>query len=454
MTQGENHKIPPGVSGLALFKMLPQFRRDSLQTFSHLSQQYGHFVRFKGLVTAYQLTHPHDIERVLQTNQQNYRKGRLYAEAKSSLGNGLLISEGDFWRRQRRLAQPAFHRQHIAGFATIMTGATEAMLEQWRKYEQDERAFDVVSEMKRLTLRIVGLTLFSTELGDDMEVISRALEIGRAHFMRRMWQPIRLPVSVPTKSNRVFLQAIREAEAVIYRIIAEHRQEPEANPHNLLSMLLRARDEETGESMSDRQLRDESLTIMTAGHETTAIALFWTWYLLAQHKDAERKLHDELSDVLGGRAPTFEDLPNLKYTLMIIEEALRLYPPVWVIGRRAIADDVIGGYRIKAGSEIVLSPYITHRHADFWDEPERFNPERFSPEESAARPRFAYFPFGGGARVCIGNNFALMEAQLILATVAQKYRLRLSPNCVVEPEASFTLHPRQGVMMNLQKLST
>ncbi|MEJ7625168.1 MAG: cytochrome P450 [Pyrinomonadaceae bacterium] len=444
--------MPSGVSGFALFKMLPQFRRDLLQTFSNLSQEYGHIVRLKGLLTAYQLTHPHDIERVLQTNQQNYRKGRIYAEAKSSIGNGLLISEGDFWRRQRRLAQPSFHRQHIAGFAKIMTDSTETMLEQWQKYEQDEQPFDVVSEMKRLTLRIVGLTLFSTELGDGMDVISRSLEIARAHFMRRMWQPIRLPVSIPTKRNRVYLRAIRDAEEIIYRIIAEHRQKPEANPNNLLSMLLRAQDEETGESMSDRQLRDESLTIMTAGHETTAVALSWTWYLLSQHKDVERKLHAELADVLGGRTPTFEDLPNLKYTLMIIEEALRLYPPVWILGRMAIGDDEIGGYQIKAGSEIILSPYITHRHADFWDEPEKFNPERFSPEESAARPRFAYFPFGGGARLCIGNNFALMEAQLILATVAQKFRLRLLPDCVVEPEASFTLHPRQGIMMNLEKL--
>lgn len=450
--QSDDHKTPPGVSGLALLRLLPQFRRDSLQTFHNLSRQYGHFIRFKGLLTAYLLTHPRDVERVLQTNQQSYRKGRLYAEAKSSLGNGLLISEGDFWRRQRRLAQPAFHRQHIAGFAKVMTDAAEAMLEQWQTYEHGGRPLDVVSEMKRLTLRIVGLTLFSTELGDGMLTISRAVEVARAHFMRRMWQSIRLPVSIPTKSNRLFLRAIRDAEGVIYRIIAEHRRQPEASPHNLLSMLLRAKDEDTGERMSDRQLRDESLTIITAGHETTAVALSWAWYLLARHKDVERKLHDELSGVLGGRAPTFEDLPNLKYTLMIIEEALRLYPPVWVIGRTAIADDEIDGYRIKAGSEIILSPYLTQRHADFWDEPEEFRPERFSPEESAARPRFAYFPFGGGARVCIGNNFALMEAQLILATVAQKYLLRLPTERVVEPEASFTLHPRQSVLMNLVKL--
>lgn len=441
----------PGVGGLALFRMLPQFRRAPLQTLSDLTRQYGHVVRFKGLVTGYQLTHPRDVEHILQTNQQNYRKGAIYAEAKSSLGDGLLISEGDFWRRQRRLAQPAFHRQRIAGFTRIMTDSAEAMLGRWRANRRDGEPFDVVPEMKRLALRIVGSALFNTDLAGDMDVIGRALEIGRAHFMRRMWQLVRLPVSIPTRRNRIFLRAVREAEAVIYRIIAEHRRQMDANADDLLSMLMRSRDEETGEGMSDRQLRDESLTIMTAGHETTAVALSWTWYLLARHEDVERKLHDELSRVLGGRTPTFEDLPDLKYTLMVVEEAMRLYPPAWVVGRKASGVDEVGGYRIEAGAEIILSPYITQRHADFWDDPESFNPERFSPGQSASRPRFAYFPFGGGSRLCIGNNFALTEAQMVLATVAQRYRLRLPPGRVVEPEASFTLHPRDGIPMSLEE---
>jgi cytochrome P450 len=451
MVETGNHNTVPGVGGLALFRMLPQFRRDPLQTFSALSRQYGHVVRFKGLWTAYQLTHPRDIEHVLQTNQQNYRKGKLYAEGKSSMGNGLLLSEGDFWRRQRRLAQPAFHRPRIAGFVKIMADSTEAMLDQWQEYERNERSFDVVSEMKQLALRIVGRALFSTELDGDVKIIGRTMEIGRAHFMRRMYQVVRLPVSVPTRRNRLYLQAIREAEAIIYRIIAEHRRQSETTQHDLLSMLMEARDEETGESMSDRQLRDEALTIMTAGHETTAVALSWTWYLLSQHEEAERKLHAELSSVLGGRTPTFEDLPSLRYTLMIIEEALRLYPPAWVIGRTAIDDDEVSGYRVEKGSEVLLSPYLTHHHPDFWEEPERFIPERFAPDKSATRMRFAYYPFGGGSRLCIGNNFALIEAQIVLATIAQKYRLRLSDGCTVEHEASFTLHPRKNIMMSLRE---
>ncbi len=305
--------------------------------------------------------------------------------------------------------------------------------------------------MKRLALRIVGLALFSTDLGADMDIIANSLEVARAHFMHRMWRPVRLPVGIPTRRNRALRRAIREAESVIYRIIREHRGRPEADARDLLSMLMSARDEETGEGMDDRQLRDESATIITAGHETTAIALSWTWYLLSRHEEVERKLHEELSAVLGGRTPTFEDLPKLKYTLMVVEESMRLYPPAWVVGRTAVADDEVGGRRIEAGAEVILSPYITQRHPDFWDEPESFIPERFSPETSAGRHRFAYFPFGGGSRVCIGNNFALAEAQLILATVAQRYRLRLAPGRAVEPEASFTLQPRRGIMMSLEE---
>jgi cytochrome P450 len=451
MLQDDDNRSVPGVTGLALFRMLPEFRRDPLNTFSDLARRHGHFIRFKGLLTAYQLTRPEDIEHVLQTNQQNYRKGRMYAEARASIGNGLLVSEGDFWRRQRRLAQPAFHRYRIAALAAVMTDSTEAMLGRWDKDKRGGRPFDVVPEMKRLALRIVGLAVFSTDLGADMDIIANSLEVARAHFMHRMWQPVRLPVGIPTRRNRALRRAIREAESVIYRIIREHRERPESDAGDLLSMLMSARDEETGEGMNDRQLRDESATIITAGHETTAIALSWTWYLLSRHEEVERKLHEELSAVLGGRTPTFEDLPKLRYTLMVVEESMRLYPPAWVVGRTAVAADEVGGRRIEAGAEVILSPYITHRHPDFWDEPGSFIPERFAPEKSAGRHRFAYFPFGGGSRVCIGNNFALAEAQLILATVAQRYRLRLAPGQAVEPEASFTLQPRGGIMMGLEE---
>jgi cytochrome P450 len=436
---------------MALFRMMSQFRRDPLQTFTDLAQHFGDVVRMKGFWTAYQFNHPRDIEHILQTNYRNYRKSKFYAEGKSAIGNGLLISEGEFWRRQRRLAQPAFHRQRIAWFTKTMTDSTEAMLEAWRPFAQTGEPLNISTEMMRLTLRIVGLALFSTDLSHDTDTIGRSLAVAREHLIRRTWQPIRLPISIPTRRNRNYLQAIRAADKVIYGMIAERRRQPTdaTDTDDLLTLLMRARDEETGEAMSDKQLRDEAMTIMVAGHETTALALSWTWYLLSIHPEVERKLHAELVTMLDGRTPTFEDIPQLKYTLMVIEEAMRLYPPAWVIARTAVNDDFVGGYQIEAKAEIILLPYVTHRHPDFWENAEDFDPERFSPERSEGRPRYAYFPFGGGPRQCIGNNFAMMEAVLVLATVAQKYRLHLVPNQPVEPEPSVTLHARHGIKMIL-----
>jgi cytochrome P450 len=448
-TRGEKPSTAAGLSGLRFFRLMSRFRREPLRVFFELNEEFGHIVRYNGLWTAYQITHPRDIEHVLQTNSQNYRKGRQYQEFRASIGNGLLISEGEFWRRQRRLAQPAFHRQRINAFGETMTNSAEAMLARWQAYAASGESFNVVAEMMRLTLQIVGHTIFGTDLSAETDHIARSLDIARAHAIRRMWQPVKLPVTFPTRANRAFLRAIRESEQVIYRMI-EARRRGEVATDDLLSLLMRARDEETGEAMSDEQLRAEAATILTAGHETTALALSWTWYLLSEHPEVEAKLHAELDAVLAGRAkPTVEDLPRLNYTRMVVEESLRLYPPAWVIGRTAIHDDEIGGYRIKANSEIVMCLYVTHRHPEFWDEPDKFDPERFTPERVAARPRYAYFPFGGGPRQCIGNNFALMEAQLVLATVAARYRLRLTPGQHVEPEASITLHPRHGIRMTL-----
>jgi cytochrome P450 len=449
----ESQPTPAGLGALRLFRLMPRFQREPLSVFFELNREFGHIVRYKGLWTAYQITHPRDIEHVLQTNSQNYRKGRQYQEFRASIGNGLLISDGEFWRRQRRLAQPAFHRQRINAFGETMTNSAETMLARWHADAASGEPFNVVAEMMRLTLEIVGLTIFGTDLSAETDHIARSLDIARAHAIRRMWQPVKLPITFPTRANRAFLRAIRESEQVIYRMI-DARRRGEVTTDDLLSLLMRARDEETGEGMSDEQLRAEAATILTAGHETTALALSWTWYLLAGHPDVEARLHAELDAVLGGRTtPAVEDLPRLAYTRMVIEEAMRLYPPVWVIGRTAIGDDEIGGYRIKANSEIIMCLYVTHRHPEFWDEPDKFDPERFTPERVAARPRYAYFPFGGGPRQCIGNNFALMETQLVLATVAARYRLRLTPGQRVEPEASITLHPRHGIRMTLEARS-
>jgi cytochrome P450 len=262
---------------------------------------------------------------------------------------------------------------------------------------------------------------------------------------------VKFPTSFPTAQNRRFRQAVANAEQIVYELIAERRHGA-GNTDDLLSLLMAARDEETGEGLSDKELRDQAITIIGAGYETTTQALAWTWYLLAKHPEIENKLHAEISEVLGGRTPTFDHLPKLKYTLMVFQEAMRLYPPIWMISRAASEADEIGGYRVPANSEILLLPYITHRNPKYWDNPEEFNPEHFLPEKVAARPRFAYFPFGGGARQCIGNNFALMEAQLIIATVAQKYRLRLTDEQPIKPETSVTLRPNRSLRMALHQV--
>ena len=442
------HKSAPGVSGLAFFRLLPELRRNTLPAFADLARRHGDLVCLRGLWTSFMLMDPRHVEYVLQTNSRNYRKGKNYKEVEATTGNGLFVSEGDVWRRQRRLAQPAFHRQRLAAFAEVMTDCCAAMLERWRPLAERDATVEVGAEMLRLTLGIVGRALFSRDLGDEADTASRSFEVVRKHMIERVMSVVKLPAKLPTPKNRRFRRAITDAERVIYELIAERRS-GRGNAEDLLSLLMASRDEETGEGLSDSELRDQAVTIIGAGYETTTQALTWTWYLLAKHPEVEERLRAEISDVLGGRAPTFEDLPNLKYTLMVFQEAMRLYPPVWVITRAAVGDDEIGGYRVPANSEILMFPYITHRQAKYWERPEEFFPEHFSPERVAARPRFAYFPFGGGPRQCIGNNFALTEAQLVIATVAQKYRLRLTDEREIEPEASVTLRPRGGVKMKL-----
>jgi cytochrome P450 len=426
--------------------------QNPIRFYMRMRREYGDVVRMRSLPTFYWylIAHPEGVEHVLQTHQQNYRKGKLFTKPLSMLvGEGLLTSEGDFWRRQRRLAQPAFHRQRILALGETMTAAAEEMSRRWRGFEKSGEQFDVAMEMTHLTLQIAGRTLFGVDLGGEAGKVGSALRIAFEHLNYRMSYPWALPEALPTRRNRRFLRARRALDEVVYSIIRE-RRERATDTGDLLSMLLMARDEETGEGMSDEQLRDEVLTILIAGHETGAAALAWVWYLLAGHSEVEQKLHAELERVLGGRTPTIEDLPSLPYTKMIFDEVLRLYPPAWGLPRQSIDEDEIGGRRIPAKSILVVSQYVTQRHPDFWDNPDKFEPERFTPERVAARPRFAYYPFGGGARQCIGSNFALMEAQLAVATLAQHFRPRLSAGRVIDPDPTFTLRPRGGVVVTLR----
>ena len=428
--------------------------QDLLGLYMDAAQEYGDVVSFGGTSAwaTYFVSHPEYVKHILQDNNHNYgKKNWLNDMIKPLTGEGLLTSEGEDWRQRRKLAQPAFHRERIAAFATGMTDATTAMLERWESSaapQQPQQPIDIVHEMQRLTLGVVSTALFSTDISADSDEMGGALNDIFAYFNHRSRTPLSLPASVPTRRNRRFKQAVQRLDAITYQVIEEHRR-GEVQSDDLLGMLLEARDEETGEGLSNTQLRDEVGTFLLAGHETTAMTLAWTWYMLSKHTAVEHKLHAELAAVLGGRLPTAADIPQLPYTRMVIQEVMRMYPAAWAMTRGIIEDDEIGGYPIKAGAIMILSPYVTHRHPDFWDNPEGFDPERFTPERIAERPRYAYFPFGGGPRQCIGNEFALMEAQLIVATVAQRYRLNLIPGQKVEPDPIFTLRPNTAVRMAL-----
>lgn len=408
------------------------------------------YLRSFGPIRYYVISNPLDIERVLRTNQRNYTKPKMIRRRFGLLlGEGLFTSEGVHWLRQRRLAQPAFHRQRIATLAGYMTAAAEACGETWEASEQAAEPLDVVTHMMSLTLRVVGEALLGTDPNDRAHIIRNSFEEALGYLNHRLRADVPVPLWVPTSRNRGFRRARATLDREILAIIGERRLSG-GDTGDLLSMLMGTRDEETGEGMSDRELRDELITILLAGHETSAVALSWVWYVLSQYPDVEARLHSEVDRVLGGRVPIVEDLPSLVYTRCVIEETLRLYPPAWVLVRQSKGEDELGGYRLPGGSLVVIYPYVTHRHPSYWQDPERFDPERFSPEYKDCRPQFAYFPFGGGPRQCIGSSFALMEAQLVVATLAQRFSLRLVPDHPVETQPMVTLRPRYGLRMTVQ----
>ena len=452
---GSIHARPaPGPArGRFLVGSLLDAQKSPLSFYQEAWQHHGDLVRFRyGFNKEWHFVgHPDDVERVLVTNWRNYPKGFFFNHRLKSLtGEGLVTNEGESWLRQRRLAQPAFHRERITALADVITDSTSEMLDEWRK--KGDAPFDVTTEMMHLTLQIVGRALFGADLGGRAEDVYRAMTCALEYVHFRFFHPLSAPEGMPTPRNRRFHQAKSTLEEVAMEIITRRRREPENAPphHDLLAMLLDARDEETGEGMSDRQLLDEVITIMFTGHETTAVILSWAWHVLSQHDDVREKLQAEVDTALNGRAPTVEDLPNLAYTKMVVEETMRLYPPVWAIPRQAKEADTLSGHTVAAGSSIVLLPYLTHRHPEFWPDPDKFDPERFAPGAEKSRPKYAYFPFGGGPRICIGQHFAMMEGQLILAAVMQQFNLKTAPNHKIEMAPVITLRPKNGIVMSLE----
>ena len=450
MTRSIQLSKAPGPATLQFFLDLPKFRRDPLGGFFRAALTYGDIVRYRGVWVTHQLSHPDHIQHVLQGNFANYRKGRGYRILKLSLGEGLLTSEGTLWQRQRKMTQPSFQGQQVASFVSTMAENTLAMLRRWEKNTVQHEAFDVVPDFMRLTLNIASQVLFTANLEADADSIRRTLDIGRDYSVDRAWSIFPPPLSIPTRRNREYRSALSNIHAIIDRLIAERRRE-QTGINDLLTMLMAARDE-SGAPMSDRQLRDEVITLLTAGHETTTLALAWTCFLIGTRPDVVDRMTAEAA-FLNGRTPAYEDLMKLRYSRMVVEESMRLYPPVWTMARTAVNEDEIGGYRIAAGSEILIFPYITQRHPKWWQDPDVFRPERFAPENSAARPRYAYLPFGAGPRTCIGLNFAMTEILVALTMMLQRFRFKLAIDPVaVRPEPSVTLQAKPGVPVSLEKI--
>ncbi|HKW95658.1 MAG TPA: cytochrome P450 [Methylomirabilota bacterium] len=432
---------PPGPAGYPLMGVFPIARRDPLDFFLGCARRYGDVVSMRlGVHRAYLVSHPDHVKRVLQDNARAYAKGPPAARVHALFGDSLTVVDGDRWRQRRRQVHPAFQAGQHASFATIVARASAELLDRWRPLGERGEPVDVVSEMRRLTQTIIIRAVFGEVRPAEIQALGEALDLAVAHVDQRLWSALGW-LEVPTPAGAKYRRALRVVNAFVAQRVSAARRDG-SSPGPLLAALL--------DPLSDAELHDELKALLVAGHTTTASALAWTWYRLSEHPEARGRIEEESRDVLAGRAPGLDDLARLGYTRRVIEEVLRLHPPTWLTARTPVEDDELGGYRIPAGSLVLLSPYVTHRHPAVWEAPERFDPDRFGPEASAARPAFAYFPFGGGPRRCIGSALATAEVQCIVATIAQHHRLDLLPGARVTPAAALTLHPRSAVPILLR----
>jgi cytochrome P450 len=439
--------LPAGPKGHWLLGSLPDFRRDQLGFHLFCARKYGDVVPYRlGPRRMIYVFHPDIIEEVLVTRHRDFAKSAILSLLEPLLGNGLLLSEGETWLRQRRLVQPGFHRERVAGYGDIMRAYTEERLLRWK----DGDTIDIHVEMMALTQAIVARTLFGADVAADSHRVGEALYLVMNDFYTRMRRTIPVPFWLPTPGNLKARRAIEELDDVVYRIIRSRRASNE-NCGDVLSMLLHAQDADDGSRMTDRQVRDEVMTLFLAGHETTAVALSWAWYLLSQNPRVEAALADELHSALDGHPPTVSDLSRLRYTEMVVNESMRLYPPAYGLSRRTLQPSAIGGYAIGADVTIVMPTWVVQRDPRWFDEPEVFLPERWTGDFARKLPRFAYCPFGGGPRQCIGNTFAMMEAMLLLAMIAQRFRLELVPGQHVRATPYVTLRPEPGIRMLLRR---
>lgn len=433
---------PPGPPGTPVMGVMREFNSDQLGFIERAQREYGDIVWMRFLyVPALFLYHPDQIEYVLATNPKNFKKSMSLRSNffQTLVGNGLLTSEGEEWKRQRRLSSPAFHRHRISAYADTMVDYTKRLYSSW----QTGQELDMHREMMRLTLEIVVRCLFRADVSNDVDHIGQTLKELVKPFASQATLKWILNNRLPTPEHLRFHRLARRIDDVVYRIIAERRASGK-DEGDLLSMLLAMRDED-GSQMTDQQLRDEVMTLFLAGHETTALTLAWSWYLLGTNPDAEKRFHEELDQVLGVRSPEMSDLQQLKFTEQIVKESMRLYPPAYGLGREAINDCEIGGYPVPSGTQVFMFQWVTQRDDRFFDQAEKFKPSRWTKEFEEQLPKYAYFPFGGGPRACIGASFAMMEMMLVLATIGQRFRLQVVPEHPVEIYPAMSLRPRDGV---------
>ena len=438
-------RLPPGPRGHWLQGTLPDFRSARLGFFTRMREEFGDVVPIRlGPRKIILLFHPDAIEETLVAKNQHFRKHFALRLNPLVLGKGLLTSEGDVWLRHRRMLQPAFVRSRIGEYAAVMVDEADRLAATWKP--GDRR--DVLVEMSKLTLAIAARTLFSAEVGGHADEIVSAMSVLQTQFLQRFNSLLPPPVWLPTPQNLRFRRAVAKLDAILFGFIRERRERP-SERRDLLALLLEARDEVGG--LTDRQVRDEAMTLFLAGHETTALALSWTWFLLSRHPEVERRLQAEWSTILGDRPATADDWPRLPYTEQVVLESMRLYPPAYVVGREALVDLEIAGYPVRRGVTLLMPEWSVHRDPRFWTEPDAFRPERWRTEAVKSLPKFAYFPFGGGPRLCIGNLFAMMEMILVLATLGRRFRCAIDPAAKIEPEATFTLRPMPGMPATIEK---
>ncbi len=434
-----------GPKGYPLLGVAPLYAKDGLGFLTQTAKDYPGLARFKfAHWNVNLLSDPKYIKHVLQEGNKNYQKGKKYAELKHFLGNGLVTSEGDFWRKQRRLSQPSFSKERIAGFMKTMIEFTDRSIEKF-KTQYSGKNFDFSEEMMELTLGIVGETLLSKDLSDGSKEMGEALTYLIEEGNNRIRSAYNYPMWAPIPRNLKFKRCKQYVDKVLFEVIEERRNKPEEIHHDLLAMLMETEDADTGEKMDDIQLRDEVTTMVFAGHETTALALTWAIHLISENPDVEKKIVEEIERVTGGAPLGMEHVRQLEYIMQVIDETLRLYPPAWIVARRAMNDEVMDGHQVFAEDNMFISPYVMGRSEKFWDNPEKFDPERFQKDKKKSIDRYVYFPFGGGPRLCIGNNFALMEMQIILGKLYQNFSFKKKEGFQPIPDPLVTLRSKNGM---------